>query len=456
MTKQKKSSNERISLMWTGSEFSVPDYDITKVKERLVSAYKRMSLYIEKGYGKARVKTPFIYGAPGIGKTQLIKQVCDELGIGHITLDVQYYMPEDLVGAPDVVYTTKPTYDDLGNILNYGVGVTTQNSPVRLHETKKHKNGGILFLDELNRADGPLLTKMLNFINEGRIDSFELPPNWMIVAAGNRSTEGSNIIQLENETAFKRRFTFMNLVPDVENWRKWGRDTNKKFRINHGRDKMMPEVFDFILNNSDYFYKAYVSTEGAYPNPAAWADVANEILDEVEVRGLKSWRELDKRHMVEIYTENVGLDAANEIIKYFHVVEKFTEADFEQIIKEPQKAKIEPTVNTEPDTRFALIRFLFNMLATKIISFEADGIDVKEDPDVRSEVFHIYRNICEYFVRYNNLEQLIAAITEIIREYEFLSTTFARKYPTELEMVDMKYIQDNVEKVRVKTFSKKK
>jgi Cdc6-like AAA superfamily ATPase len=61
-------------------------------------------------------KPIFIFGAPGIGKTEIVSQVCEELNIELLTVDLQFMDPADFLGVPSVV--------EVSSDGKYGEGVT--------------------------------------------------------------------------------------------------------------------------------------------------------------------------------------------------------------------------------------------------------------------------------------------------------------------------------------------
>ena len=94
-------------------------------------------------------KPIFIFGAPGIGKTEIVAQVCDALGVDLMPVDLQFMEPADFLGIPSTV--------DKASDEKYGAGVTRNNPPIWLPQNnngEKYKDkGGIIFFDELNRAN---------------------------------------------------------------------------------------------------------------------------------------------------------------------------------------------------------------------------------------------------------------------------------------------------------------
>jgi hypothetical protein len=89
------------------------------------------------------VKPIFIYGAPGIGKTQIVAQVCDELGkelYGHklslVNIDGENAEPVDFAGVPSVVDIEAPSKEN-----PLGRGVTRSNVNADILPYDNGRNG---------------------------------------------------------------------------------------------------------------------------------------------------------------------------------------------------------------------------------------------------------------------------------------------------------------------------
>jgi Cdc6-like AAA superfamily ATPase len=86
----------KIPLGWPGLEGDVRDIGVEEFKDDIRRIYWSKTNLGSKG----RAKPLFIFGAPGIGKTQIVGGVADELGCDVVKLDLQFYNPEDFLGIP--------------------------------------------------------------------------------------------------------------------------------------------------------------------------------------------------------------------------------------------------------------------------------------------------------------------------------------------------------------------
>ena len=85
-----------IPLEYTGEDQSVRNINADELLNMIIKLYR------SKDRG-GRAKPIFVYGAPGIGKTEIVYQaalVADKLKLDVLPLDLQYMNPEDLLGIP--------------------------------------------------------------------------------------------------------------------------------------------------------------------------------------------------------------------------------------------------------------------------------------------------------------------------------------------------------------------
>lgn len=146
-----------------------------------------------------RVPT-FLWGAPGIGKSSIVKQIAKSKGIGFIDLRLALMDPTDLKGIP--------FYDKDSHTALWA-------PPAFL----PREGEGILFLDELNSAAPSVQASAYQLILDRRVGEYELPEGWAIVAAGNR--EGDRGVTYRMPSPLANRFVHFEMDVDVEDWRLW-------------------------------------------------------------------------------------------------------------------------------------------------------------------------------------------------------------------------------------------
>ncbi len=146
-----------------------------------------------------RVPT-FLWGAPGIGKSSIVKQIAEDRGVGFIDLRLALMDPTDLKGIP--------FYDKESHTALWA-------PPAFLPKSGE----GILFLDELNSAPPSVQASAYQLILDRKVGEYELPNGWAIVAAGNR--EGDRGVTYRMPSPLANRFVHFEMEVDVGDWRLW-------------------------------------------------------------------------------------------------------------------------------------------------------------------------------------------------------------------------------------------
>jgi hypothetical protein len=161
-----------------------------------VSDAKRfLKLIVEKQVPVA----PLFVGIMGIGKSEIVKQVADELGIGFVDLRLAQMEPGDLIGIP------------------YREGDRTKWAAPDWFPKKGTK--GIIHLDELNRAPNDVRQTVFQLIWDKKMHLHALEAGWTVVASINPSNGEYQVEELDR--AMLRRFIVLELTPHVDPWLEW-------------------------------------------------------------------------------------------------------------------------------------------------------------------------------------------------------------------------------------------
>lgn len=396
MSMYESESYEEIEEARVPLEYTEDDQTVRNIRSRELKGMVE-KLYRSKTRG-GRAKPIFVFGAPGIGKTQIIGQAANTLGVPMINLDLQFMAPEDFLGIPKVVDVTKPEYDEQGKLISAGAGMTRSNPPMILpRDNGPQGKGGIIFMDEMNRANKMVLNSVMQFVQMGRLGEYVLPDKWVIVAAGNRPAEAD---VAEFDFALANRFTIVNYAPKVEDWADWAKSSGK----------FEPEFINFVEKNEELFH--YLDREKAtlkFPSPLSWTDAAMVLNDEIQDLGIKSWRELPSETIYNIYADQIGPSAAGKLKAYLDVIRKVSEKDLEDIVKNPEKAKDIPKGSDFSNIMYGV----YEMSQRKAEEMASNG---------KAPVQDLF-NIMKYFNRYNQLEQLAWIYKRIQESYPDFAVT---------------------------------
>ena len=198
----------------------------------------------------------FIWGAPGIGKSELVQQIVDsgELGNAHmIDLRLALMEPTDLRGYP--------FRNPENNLMEWAppADLPTQEM-ADAHDTI------VLFLDELNSAPPSVQAAAYQLVLNKRIGQYNLPTNVKIVAAGNRETDRGVTYRMPSPLA--NRFRHINMEVNFEDWSIWA--TN---------NKVHQDVIGYLTySKADLFDFDPKTSSQAFATPRSW-NYVSEILN---------------------------------------------------------------------------------------------------------------------------------------------------------------------------------
>ena len=186
----------------------------------------------------------FIWGAPGIGKSSIVRQIAERRRMPLIDIRASLLDPTDLRGIP---------------MIQDGTAVWCPPSFL----PKKSDKPGILFLDEINAAPPLVQAALYQLILDRRVGEYELPEGWRIIAAGNRREDKAVTFRLSS--ALANRFIHLNLEVDPDDWHAWA--------TNRG---IIPEVTAF-LKYRPQLLQAASEDEQAFATPRSWEMVSDVV-----------------------------------------------------------------------------------------------------------------------------------------------------------------------------------
>lgn len=189
----------------------------------------------------------FLWGAPGVGKSEVVSQIAKELKITLIDKRLAQSDPTELKGYPWPNQETKTMVFFRDNEL-------------------PTKGKGILFLDEMNSAPQAVQAAAYQLILDRRIGDYELPKGWIIIAAGNRSGDRSVVHSMP--AALANRFVHLDFEPDAEDWVDWAA-ANKISDVIRGYIRYRP---------NNLFTDKIEPGMRAFPTPRTWV-FADQIIN---------------------------------------------------------------------------------------------------------------------------------------------------------------------------------
>ena len=184
-------------------------------------------------------------GPTGIGKSHIVHQVGERLGMEVIDRRLSQMTEGDIIGLPELT-------DGVTRFAPVDWFIKACNEPV------------VLFFDELNRATIEVQQCAFQIVLDRELNGHKLHPETRVYAAIN---EGSEYQVTEMDPALLRRFFVTSLEPTTEDWLRWAEKA--------GIDSV---VTKFIKK-----YPAHLRHHGelepgrVYPNPASWHRLSESL-----------------------------------------------------------------------------------------------------------------------------------------------------------------------------------
>ena len=230
----------------------------------------------------------FLWGAPGIGKSSIVKQIAVSEDLEFIDLRLSLLDPTDLKGIP--------FYDAASHRALWA-------PPSFLPTSGK----GILFLDELNSAPPAVQASAYQLILDRQIGEYTLPDGWAIIAAGNRENDRGVVYKMPSPLA--NRFVHLEMQVNVEDWRSWAFTCKIDERIIGYISYKKEDLFTFDASKS----------QKSFATPRSW-----EFVDSI----LKS--DMKESLLLNAIGGAVGKDMAVHFLSFAKVMHQLP--DIEEIL----------------------------------------------------------------------------------------------------------------------------
>ena len=197
-----------------------------------------------------KVQRPvFLWGPPGIGKSELVEGITEELGGLMIDLRLGQMEPTDIRGIP---------------FYNKEIGKMDWAPPIDLpdEETASQYPVVVLFLDELNSAAPSVQAAAYQLILNRRVGKYRLPKNVVMVAAGNRESDKG--VTYRMPTPLANRFIHLEMKTDFAAYQIWA-----------VQNKIHQDVVGYLsFAKQDLYDFDSKSSSRAFATPRTWTFVS--------------------------------------------------------------------------------------------------------------------------------------------------------------------------------------
>lgn len=179
----------------------------------------------------------FLWGAPGIGKSALIRKFADTVGMECVSLLGSQLAPEDLLGVPQIDGNCSRFFPP-ANIVR--------------------QEAFVLFLDELNASSHEIQKAFYSLILDRRVGEYHLPADTIVIGAGNRAKDAAIVKPMPS--ALINRLAHIHLRADHRQWLDWA--------VAEG--DIHAWVLDYIRLRPDHLWNEPPKHEEPFSTPRSW------------------------------------------------------------------------------------------------------------------------------------------------------------------------------------------
>jgi hypothetical protein len=196
----------------------------------------------------------FLWGPPGIGKSDIIKQIGVDLNAPVIDIRLSLWEPTDIKGIP---------------YFNSNHSAMEWAPPVELpsEEFASQHDHVVVVFEEMNSAAPAVQAAAYQLILDRKVGTYKLPDNVIMVAAGNR--EGDKGVTFRMPAPLANRFIHLEVEVDFDDWLEWA-------ALNRVHEDVVGYLSCF---KGDLFNFDTKVLDKAFPTPRSWVYVSDILSD---------------------------------------------------------------------------------------------------------------------------------------------------------------------------------
>lgn len=321
--------------------------NIKQAKEHIRNSVK---LYLKKDeFGEYRIpvvrqRPVFLLGSPGIGKTAIMEQVAQELGIALVSYSMTHHTRQSALGLP---FITHKNYKGV----EFDISEYTMSEIIAsIYEVMENSGieEGILFLDEINCVSETLAPSMLQFLQYKVFGRHRVPDGWVIVTAGNPPEYNKSVREFDVVTM--DRMKLVEVEADYATW--------KEYALKQGIHNAVVTYLDMKKND---FYRVETTVGGkSYVTARGWEDLS-ATMQLCEEEGL-----VVDETLVGQYLHNEKI--VKEFTAYYELYNKYKkDYKVEEILEGTNSAQVvERARIAKFDERLSLLGMLLDRLVSEM------------------------------------------------------------------------------------------
>ena len=297
-----------------------------------------------------RQRPLFLMGPPGIGKTAIMQQIAQELGVGLVSYSMTHHTRQSAIGLPFIA--TKNYGGKEYSVSEYTMSEIIASVYDLMEETGVKE--GILFLDEINCVSETLAPAMLQFLQFKVFGRHRVPEGWIVVTAGNPPAYNNSVREFDIVTW--DRLKRIDIEPDYKAWKQYAAEA-----------MVHPAIRSYLDIKESDFYRVESTVDGkTFVTARGWSDLS-DMLRLYEKNGIPVDAEL-----VIQYLQNK--EVAKGFALYYDLFQKYKSdyqidriyaGDFaDEILTRARQAKF--------DEKLSLLGLLLSGLEERFAAVETD------------------------------------------------------------------------------------
>jgi len=312
------------------------DSVITAVEVKHTKLKELIKLYYKKKLAL------FTWGAPGIGKSETVRQAAQELAK---ELKLEY--SENIKDLNDekkfMVIDIRLSQCDPSDLRGIPVWDKEKGATIWLPPDTFQRTGyGIIFFDELPNAPPLTQASAYQIILDRKLGTYQVPDGYMLMGAGNRLEDKTGIFEMV--TALKNRFGHTQLAkPTIEEW--------TKYAVQKGVDMRVIAFLNW--KRTGLFMWDSTVKENAFATPRSWVHLGLLIKD-IPSKDLENLRI--------ITATQVGVGLSGEFAQFIKIKDQLK--DISYYMKDPEKCEL-PDEAKQADLSWAFMVSLVEYYASK-------------------------------------------------------------------------------------------
>ena len=240
---------------------------------------------------------PWLSGPPGIGKSEVVREICRDRGWGLRVVYMATVMLEQITGLPKIgreediktefILWSRP---EIFNFSHLEVAPKSDRHPI------------ILFLDDAHLCNRQIQAYMFQLLTYRSIHDHRLPENVAIILAGNRGNDKAGFQEILAPVA--NRIFFIDLRADIDQW-------VENYAVRNG---IRTDIVSFLQNYPELLIGKPMES-GPWPSPRSWT-YASMTMDPFG-------DSLANDVIFTILTGHVGTEATTRFIEYYELYAKW-------------------------------------------------------------------------------------------------------------------------------------